>query len=128
MPGIPPATPASLRSVGRAGGAPAGQRVQQDRREQHGSGPDVLAGRAEPEQDDAVVDDGHDEAAEHGAQHPPRPPNRLTPPITAPATEYSTYWPPVTLFEVGPSRHANRRRVTPAIRPPSANAMTPIRF
>jgi chloride channel protein, CIC family len=45
-------------------GAAADQGVKRDGGEQHDRGPDVLAGRAQPEQDHAVVDDGHDEAAE----------------------------------------------------------------
>src|SRR5580693_2001233 len=48
-----------------AGPAAAGQRVRAHRGHQHQGKDQVLRGRAHPEQVDAVVDGGDDEAAEH---------------------------------------------------------------
>src|ERR1039458_6398696 len=67
-------TPAPVRPRGRGGSAagpapgPAGQRVRAHRGQQHEGEDQVLCGRAHPEQVDAVVDGGDDQAAQHYVQ------------------------------------------------------------
>src|SRR6266571_2682511 len=60
------AIPRGSGLTGRA--APAGERIHGHRGEQHNRSPDVLRGRRESEQQQAVVDHADYQTTEHGAE------------------------------------------------------------